>query len=163
MKMSYLAHEVELSKRHEEILSLRTALLQQMEDQLECQMNEKKLQAVEFELANERNTSLLKDLEIAEEKLRARAHMHLHPTVISLETRYWTSVEGQLPKWEQFLLGKTNSPVGVTNSRHKKSQKKEPQDKVTIKSSNLPPSAFAFKTPPQSPHSEKQKGTKAYF
>ncbi|XP_067907698.1 centrosomal protein 15 isoform X2 [Heterodontus francisci] len=60
MKMSYLAHEVELSKRHEEILSLRTALLQQMEDQLECQMNEKKLQAVEFELANERNTSLLK-------------------------------------------------------------------------------------------------------
>ncbi|XP_067907700.1 centrosomal protein 15 isoform X3 [Heterodontus francisci] len=138
MKMSYLAHEVELSKRHEEILSLRTALLQQMEDQLECQMNEKKLQAVEFELANERNTSLLK-------------------------TRYWTSVEGQLPKWEQFLLGKTNSPVGVTNSRHKKSQKKEPQDKVTIKSSNLPPSAFAFKTPPQSPHSEKQKGTKAYF
>uniref|UniRef100_UPI00398EBA7D centrosomal protein 15 n=1 Tax=Pristiophorus japonicus TaxID=55135 RepID=UPI00398EBA7D len=159
--MSYLAHEVKLSKRHEEILGLRTTLLQQMENQLEGQMNEKKLQAARFESANERNASLLKDLETAEENLRAGAHIHLHPTVSALETRYWASVEEQLPKWEQFLLGRTKSPVEVRNPKHKKSQKEAPRDKVTIKNINLPPSS-AFKPPPQSPHSEKQKRTKVH-
>ncbi|XP_078065647.1 centrosomal protein 15 [Mustelus asterias] len=160
--MAYLAHEVELSKRHEEILGLRTTLLQQMENQLESQTNEKKLQAVEFESAHERNMSLLKDLEIAEEKLRAGAHTHLHPNVLTLETKYWASVEEHLPKWEQFLLGKTKSPVEVTNPKHKKSQQEEPQEKVTIKSSILPSSASTSKTPTQSPHSEKQSRTKVY-
>ncbi|XP_078399762.1 centrosomal protein 15 isoform X2 [Cetorhinus maximus] len=137
MKMSYLAHEVELSKRHEEILGLRNTLLQQMENKLESQTNEKKLQAVEFESANERNASLLK-------------------------TKYWASVEEHLPKWEQFLLGQTKSPVEVTNPRDKKSQKKDPQDKVTIKSSNLPPSASTCKTPPQFPPTQNQKRTKVH-
>ncbi|XP_067854934.1 centrosomal protein 15 [Heptranchias perlo] len=150
MKMSYLAHEVELSKRHEEILALRTTLLQQMKSQLEDQRNEKKLQSVESESATERNASLLKDLETAEENLRARAHVHLHPSVVTLETRYWASVEEQLPKWEEFLLGRTKSPVEVRNARHKKSQKEAPRDKLRIKNTNLPPSALTFKTPPQS-------------
>ncbi|XP_041047868.1 uncharacterized protein C3orf14 homolog isoform X2 [Carcharodon carcharias] len=137
MKMSYLAHEVELSKRHEEILGLRNTLLQQMENKLESQINEKKLQAVEFESVNERNASLLK-------------------------TKYWASVEEHLPKWEQFLLGQTKSPVEVTYPRDKKSQKKDPQDKVTIKSSNLPPSATTCKTPPQFPPTQNQKRTKVH-
>ncbi|XP_041047866.1 uncharacterized protein C3orf14 homolog isoform X1 [Carcharodon carcharias] len=162
MKMSYLAHEVELSKRHEEILGLRNTLLQQMENKLESQINEKKLQAVEFESVNERNASLLKDLEVAEKKLRTEMCTHLHPTVLTLETKYWASVEEHLPKWEQFLLGQTKSPVEVTYPRDKKSQKKDPQDKVTIKSSNLPPSATTCKTPPQFPPTQNQKRTKVH-
>ncbi|XP_059800234.1 centrosomal protein 15 kDa isoform X1 [Hypanus sabinus] len=85
MKMSYLVHEVELSKRHEKILSLRATLLQQMEDQLERQEKEKKLQAIKFESANERNELLLKDLEAAEKNLRAGVHVQLHPAVIALQ------------------------------------------------------------------------------
>ncbi|XP_032892526.1 uncharacterized protein C3orf14 homolog isoform X2 [Amblyraja radiata] len=83
--MSYLAYEVELSKRHEKILGQRTALLQQMEEQLESQTKKKKLRAVKFESANERNALLLKDLEAAEDSLRVGLHTQLHPTVIALE------------------------------------------------------------------------------
>ncbi|XP_043564151.1 uncharacterized protein C3orf14 homolog isoform X1 [Chiloscyllium plagiosum] len=160
MEMSYLAHEVELSKRHEEILGLRTTLLQQMENQLESQANKKKLQTIELKSANERNRLLLKDLGVAEENLKVRAGTHLHPSFITLQTKYWTFVEEHLPKREQFLLGQAESPVEVTNSKHKKSQKEKPQDNVTIESCNLPPLPSTFKTPPLSPHSKKQKRTK---
>ncbi|XP_072328453.1 centrosomal protein 15 isoform X1 [Scyliorhinus torazame] len=139
-------------------LGLRTMLLQQMENQLERQINEKNLQAVEFESANERNESILKDLEVAEDKLKVGARTHLHPTVLTLKMKYWASVEEHLPKWEQFLLGQTKSPIEVMNPWHKEAQKQE----LFIKSSSLPSSASNFKMPPQSPHSEKQKGTKAY-
>ncbi|XP_069795637.1 centrosomal protein 15 isoform X6 [Narcine bancroftii] len=85
MKMSYLAQELELGKRHEKILGLRTTLLQQMKGQCESQTNEKKLQVLKFESANERNALLLKDLEAAEETLKAGLHLQLDPTVIALE------------------------------------------------------------------------------
>ncbi|XP_051873982.1 uncharacterized protein C3orf14 homolog isoform X2 [Pristis pectinata] len=162
MKMSYLAHEVELSKRHEKILGLRTALLQQMEDQFESQKNEKKMQAVKFESANERNALLLKDLEAAEKNLRAGVHVQLHPTVIALETKYWASIEEQLPKWEQFFPGRTKNPIEVRNARHKKSQNELLRDEDTIKNTNLPSPASTFKTPPQFPQSGKEKRMKAH-
>ncbi|XP_062924056.1 centrosomal protein 15 isoform X1 [Mobula hypostoma] len=157
MKMSYLAHEVELSKRHEKILSLRATLLQQMEDQLESQVKEKKLQAIKFESANERNKLLLKDLEAAEKNLRAGVHIQLHPAVIALETKYWASIEEQLPKWEQLFLGQTRNPVEVRNARHKQSQNELLQDKDTIQITNLPSPVSTFKTPPRFPQLWKQK------
>ncbi|XP_072136601.1 centrosomal protein 15 isoform X2 [Mobula birostris] len=134
MKMSYLAHEVELSKRHEKILSLRATLLQQMEDQLESQ-----------------------DLEAAEKNLRAGVHVQLHPAVIALETKYWASIEEQLPKWEQLFLGQTRNPVEVRNARHKQSQNELLQDKDTIQITNLPSPVSTFKTPPRFPQLRKQK------
>ncbi|XP_048403302.2 LOW QUALITY PROTEIN: centrosomal protein 15 kDa [Stegostoma tigrinum] len=157
METSYFAHEVELSKRHEEILGLRTTLLQQMEEQLESQANKKKLQAIEFESANERNRLLLTDLGVAEENLKARACTHLHPLFITLQTKYWTFVEEHLPKWEQFLLGQAESPVEVTNPKHKKSRMKKPQDKVTFESNSLLLLPSIFKTP-QSAHQKNKKG-----
>ncbi|XP_078270020.1 centrosomal protein 15 [Rhinoraja longicauda] len=157
MKMSYLAHEVELSKRHEKILGQRTALLQQMEQQLDSQTKKKKLQAVKFESANERNALLLKDLEAAEDSLRVGLHMQPHPTVIALETTYWASIEEQLPKWEQFLLGRTRNPVEGRSPRAKKSQNQLLQDKDTFKNTNSQSPTSKFKTPPRCPPARKQK------
>lgn len=155
--MSYLAYEVELSKRHEKILGQRTALLQQMEEQLESQTKKKKLRAVKFESANERNALLLKDLEAAEDSLRVGLHTQLHPTVIALETKYWASIEEQLPKWEQFLLGRTRNPVEERSSRPKKTQNQLLQDNDTFKNTNSQSPTSTFKTPPRCPRSGKQK------
>ncbi|EDL94138.1 similar to HT021 (predicted), isoform CRA_b [Rattus norvegicus] len=42
-----------------------------------------------------------------------RASLQATETMLSLETRYWASVEEHVPKWEQFLLGKALYPIGA--------------------------------------------------
>ncbi|KAK1161428.1 hypothetical protein AOXY_G18961 [Acipenser oxyrinchus oxyrinchus] len=143
---SYLYQEVELSKRHEEILGQRTALLQQMETLIEGQQNEKKNRTAVSEAAHDRNTALLKDLEAIEERLHARACILPHPNVVSIETQYWASVEEQIPQWEQFLLGKAQSPQGRNQRAGKRFQKCTSQDKQKTKSSDLPPSRSSSKS-----------------
>ncbi|XP_027807135.1 centrosomal protein 15 isoform X2 [Marmota flaviventris] len=87
---SFFAQEVRLSKRHEEIVSQRLILLQQMQNKFGNQNTEKGSQLQAAETAFKRNLSLLK-------------------------TRYWASVEEYIPKWEQFLLGRAPYPIGVEN------------------------------------------------
>nr|XP_015202657.1 PREDICTED: uncharacterized protein C3orf14 homolog isoform X2 [Lepisosteus oculatus] len=103
----YLTQEIELSRRHEEILSRRAALLQQMEDRYEKQKRKKQAYAVLSDGARERNAKILKDLQALEDRLSARPLPH--PDIVNLETQYWTSVEEKVPEWEQFLLGKVHS------------------------------------------------------
>ncbi|XP_007893357.1 uncharacterized protein C3orf14 homolog [Callorhinchus milii] len=145
--MSYLTHEVQLSKRHEEILAQRTILLQQMESQLEDQKSGKQLQAIESKAANKRNATLLKDLEAAEERLEASSHMHPHPSVATLKTRYWASVEQELPNWEQFLLGQRMSPIQVRKRKYeKKTQKEITQEKGKVAHLTTPPHSPKLKS-----------------
>ncbi|XP_023475930.1 centrosomal protein 15 isoform X3 [Equus przewalskii] len=87
---SLFAQEIRLSKRHEEIVSQRLMLLQQMENKFGDQNKEKASQMQAAETAFKRNLSLLKTL-------------------------YWASVEEYIPKWEQFLLGREPYPIGVEN------------------------------------------------
>uniref|UniRef100_A0A8D1Y6E2 Uncharacterized protein n=1 Tax=Sus scrofa TaxID=9823 RepID=A0A8D1Y6E2_PIG len=112
---SLFAEEICLSKRHEEIVSQRLMLLQQMENKLGDQNKEKASQRQAAENAFKRNLSLLKDIEAAEESLQTRIHALPPPEVVSLETLYWSSVEEYIPKWEQFLLGRAPYPIGVEN------------------------------------------------
>ncbi|XP_037347978.1 uncharacterized protein C3orf14 homolog [Talpa occidentalis] len=109
---SLITQEIQLSKRHEEIVSQRLMLLQQREKKF-GEQNKEKIQAAES--AFERNLCLLKDIETAEKSLQTRIHPLLPPEVISLETLYWASVEEYIPKWEQFLLGRTPYPIGAEN------------------------------------------------
>ncbi|KAI2530254.1 C3orf14 isoform 5, partial [Pan troglodytes] len=60
---SLFAQEIRLSKRHEEIVSQRLMLLQQMENKLGDQHTEKASQLQTVETAFKRNLSLLKDIE----------------------------------------------------------------------------------------------------
>ncbi|XP_058418290.1 centrosomal protein 15 kDa isoform X4 [Diceros bicornis minor] len=87
---SLFAQEIRLSKKHEEIVSQRLMLLQQMENKFGDQNKEKASQMQAAETAFKRNLSLLKTL-------------------------YWASVEEYIPKWEQFLLGRAPYPIGVEN------------------------------------------------
>ncbi|KAG8523890.1 putative protein C3orf14 [Galemys pyrenaicus] len=87
-------------------------LLQQRENKFGDKNKEKIEKA---ETAFERNLCLLKDIETAEKSLQTRIHPILPPEVISLETLYWASVEEYIPKWEQFLLGRTPYPIGAEN------------------------------------------------
>ncbi|XP_070247766.1 centrosomal protein 15 [Myotis yumanensis] len=112
---SLFAQEIRLSKRHEEIVSQRLKLLQQMESKFEDQNKEKASQIQAAEAAFKRNLSLLKDIEAAEKSLQTRSHSLPPPEVVSLETLYWASVEEYIPKWEQFLLGRAPYPIGVEN------------------------------------------------
>lgn len=112
---SLLAQEIRLSKRHEEIVSQRLKLLQQMKSKFEDQNKEKASQIQAAEAAFKRNLSLLKDIEATEKSLQARGHPLPPPEVVSLETLYWASVEEYIPKWEQFLLGRAPYPIGVEN------------------------------------------------
>ncbi|XP_036187592.1 uncharacterized protein C3orf14 homolog isoform X1 [Myotis myotis] len=112
---SLFAQEIRLSKRHEEIVSQRLKLLQQMESKFEDQNKEKASQIQAAEAAFKRNFRLLKDIEAAEKSLQTRSHPLPPPEVVSLETLYWASVEDYIPKWEQFLLGRAPYPMGVEN------------------------------------------------
>lgn len=106
---SNLNEEVELSKKHEEILGRRAVLLQQMEICYEQQKAKKKQQAMTSQAAHERNMKILEDFQKLEDCLQTRPLPH--PDVISLQTRYWASVEQKLPEWENYLLGKGPAPV----------------------------------------------------
>ncbi|XP_014648926.1 PREDICTED: uncharacterized protein C3orf14 homolog isoform X2 [Ceratotherium simum simum] len=112
---SLFAQEIRLSKRHEEIVSQRLMLLQQMENKFGDQNKEKASQMQAAETAFKRNLSLLKDIEAAEKSLQTRIHPPPPPEVASLETLYWASVEEYIPKWEQFLLERAPYPIGVEN------------------------------------------------
>ncbi|XP_075854954.1 centrosomal protein 15 [Microcebus murinus] len=112
---SLFVQEIRLSKRHEEIVSQRLMLLQQMENKCGDQNTEKASQLKAAETAFKRNLSLLKDIEAAEKSLETRIHPIPRPEVVSLETRYWASVEEHIPKWEQFLLGRAPYPIDVEN------------------------------------------------
>ncbi|XP_008068010.1 uncharacterized protein C3orf14 homolog isoform X2 [Carlito syrichta] len=96
-------------------VSQRLMLLQQMENKFGNQNTEKASQLQAAETAFKRNLSLLKDIEEAEQSLQSRIHRLPRPEVVSLETRYWASVEEYIPKWEQFLLGRAPYPIGVEN------------------------------------------------
>ncbi|XP_067396231.1 centrosomal protein 15 isoform X2 [Emydura macquarii macquarii] len=117
---SYLAKEVQLARRHEEILSQRLVLLQQMENHLGDKKTEKTWQTQAADAASKRNAALLNDIEVAEKQLRARVHLQPHPDIVKLETLYWASVEESIPKWEQFLLGRAETPVGFKKKKYTK-------------------------------------------
>lgn len=112
---SLFAQEIRLSKRHEEIVSQRLKLLQQMKSKVGDQNKEKASQIQAAEAAFKRNLSLLKDIEAAEKSLQTRSRPLPPPELVSLETLYWASVEEYIPKWEQFLLGRAPYPIGVEN------------------------------------------------
>ncbi|XP_004702466.2 uncharacterized protein C3orf14 homolog isoform X2 [Echinops telfairi] len=112
---SLFAREIRLSKRHEEIVSQRLALLQQMENKCGEQNTGKASQLQSMETAYKRNISLLNEIEAAERSLQTRNHPFPPPEVASLEARYWASVEEYIPKWKQVLLGKAPHPIGVEN------------------------------------------------
>ncbi|XP_005409102.1 PREDICTED: uncharacterized protein C3orf14 homolog [Chinchilla lanigera] len=114
---SLFTQEIRLSKRHEKIVSQRLMLLQQMENKFGDQNTEKACQLQAAEIAFKRNLSLLKDIEAAEKSLQSKICSHLPLEIVSLETRYWASVEEYIPKWEQFLLGQAPYPMGVENQK----------------------------------------------
>ncbi|XP_028575392.2 centrosomal protein 15 [Podarcis muralis] len=114
---SYLAQEVQLAKRHEEILSQRMVLLQQMESHLGDKEAEKTWQIQEADAARKRNVALLNDIKTAGKNLQLRDHLLLHPDIVNLETLYWAKVEESIPKWEPFFLGRTQAPIGVRKSK----------------------------------------------
>ncbi|XP_065264672.1 centrosomal protein 15 isoform X1 [Emys orbicularis] len=117
---SYLAQEVQLARRHDKILSQRLVLLQQMENHLGDKKTEKTSQTQAADAAYKRNAALLNDIEAAEKRLQVRIHLQPHPDIVNLETLYWASVEESIPKWEQFLLGRAQLPVGFKKKKSTK-------------------------------------------
>ncbi|XP_013916411.1 PREDICTED: uncharacterized protein C3orf14 homolog isoform X2 [Thamnophis sirtalis] len=115
---SYLAQEIQLAKQHEEIVSRRLVLLQQMESHLRDKDAEQAWHTQEADAAHKRNVSLLKDIEAAAKNLQSREHLLLHPEIVNLETLYWAKVEEAIPKWEPFFLGRTQAPIGFKKKSH---------------------------------------------
>ncbi|ETE73369.1 putative protein C3orf14 [Ophiophagus hannah] len=115
---SYLAQEIQLAKQHEEILSRRSVLLQQMESHLRDKDAEQAWHTQEAGAAHKRNVSLLNDIEAAAKNLQSREHLLLHPEIVNLETLYWAKVEESIPKWEPFFLGRTQAPIGFKKKSH---------------------------------------------
>lgn len=114
----YLSQEVELSRRHNEILSQRAVLLQQMESHLENVKAESESCREAHCAARIRNQTLLNDIEVAERSLHAKTLLKFSADVVNLETCYWASIEESIPRWEHFLLGRTHSPVSVGKHKH---------------------------------------------
>ncbi|KAM6344208.1 centrosomal protein 15 isoform 1-T2 [Alca torda] len=143
---SYLAQEVHLARRHEEILSQRSELLQQMETYLGDKKTKKTWQTQAADAARKRNAALLNDIEAAEKKLQERVYLLPHPDTVKLEnltnnkvilrtptqksrmTLYWASIKESLPKWEQFLLGRAEVPIGFTKMKTTKPNISYPEE-----------------------------------
>ncbi|KAI5607058.1 hypothetical protein C0J50_7174 [Silurus asotus] len=103
--------ELQLSKKHEEILGKRAVLLQQMEICNKQQKDKKKHQAAMSQVALERNAEIMEDFKNLEERFQTRPL--LHPDVLKLQTCYWALVEQKLPEWESYLLGKSQAPLSA--------------------------------------------------
>ncbi|XP_078517649.1 centrosomal protein 15 [Lissotriton helveticus] len=114
----YLSQEVELSRRHNDILSQRVVLLQQMESQLENVKAESESCREAHAAARIRNQTLINDIVVAEKSLHAKTLLKFNPDVVNLETCYWASIEESIPRWEHFLLGRAHSPVGAGKQKH---------------------------------------------
>lgn len=137
-----LTHEIELNKRYEEILKRRTTLLQEMENLHEQHENKKKQHTMDVEVAIERNAQLLHDLQKIENRLKTRSFTH--PDILSLEARYWASVEEKIPEWEPFLLGRGPTPVRDGEKSQRKTRRKKGS------SQDSPPTHTVTSLPPRS-------------
>ncbi|XP_053544958.1 uncharacterized protein C3orf14 homolog [Bombina bombina] len=146
---SYLSREVELSKRHEDIIAKRAELLQEMKIQHERQESQKTDNSQQTEAAHKRNQSILEDLQIAEQNLMQRVKSSPTPATITLESDYWDSIEKEIPKWEQFFLGKTQSPYHIKQTHLTKKKGIISQTMKTSRKDKLPPSGFHSNTFPR--------------
>ncbi|XP_044611039.1 centrosomal protein 15 isoform X1 [Equus asinus] len=108
---SLFAQEIRLSKRHEEIVSQRLMLLQQMENKFGDQNKEKASQMQAAETAFKRNLSLLKDIEAAEKSLQTRIHPAPPPEVVSLEVRL---LRNKSKRRDPILLVMSYSLLGIS-------------------------------------------------
>ncbi|XP_056384257.1 uncharacterized protein C3orf14 homolog isoform X3 [Hyla sarda] len=91
------------------------------------------------EAAHSRNQALLHDWREAEKSFKRRSQIGPNRTIMKLENKYWKSVEQELPKWEQFLLGKAQFPFGM---KHDQQKLKHSQTMEKPKRKNLPPSGY---------------------
>ncbi|XP_023790978.1 uncharacterized protein C3orf14 homolog isoform X2 [Cyanistes caeruleus] len=89
---SCLAQEVHLAKRHEEILSQRSELLQQMETYLRDKKTKKTWQTQAADAARKRNAALLNDIEVAEKRLQEGMYLLPHPDTVKLEGQQFISM-----------------------------------------------------------------------
>ncbi|XP_034353019.1 centrosomal protein 15 [Arvicanthis niloticus] len=112
---SLFTQEIHLSKRHEEIVSQRLVLLQKMKNKFGDQNTERASLLQAAETASRRNLQLLQDIDDAEKTFQSKLTQHSQPAMLSLETRYWASVEEHVPEWEPFLLGRELYPIGTAN------------------------------------------------
>ncbi|XP_006518058.1 centrosomal protein 15 isoform X4 [Mus musculus] len=90
-------------------------LLQKMKNKFGDENTERASLLQATETASRRNLRLLKDIDAAEEAFQTKLIPHPQPSMLSLETRYWASVEEHIPKWELFLLGRAPYPIGAEN------------------------------------------------
>ncbi|KAK1901880.1 putative protein C3orf14 [Dissostichus eleginoides] len=90
-------------------LGKRAELMEQMEilrEQLRVQRGRR---GGKCEAAHLWNSNLLQDLQQVEDRLRGAQLPR--PDLLAMKMRYWASVEGSLPAWEHFLLGKGLLPA----------------------------------------------------
>ncbi|KAL2299919.1 hypothetical protein Nmel_012775, partial [Mimus melanotis] len=109
-------------------LSQRSELLQQMETYLRDKKTKKTWQTQAADAARKRNAALLNDIEAAEKRLQERIHLPPHPDTVKLETLYWASIKESLPKWEEFLLGRAEAPIGFTKMKATKQNINYPEE-----------------------------------
>ncbi|OCT85977.1 uncharacterized protein C3orf14 [Xenopus laevis] len=133
----YFVTEAALSRRHKEIIAERAKLQEEMKVQSEQHENERKIFAQRDESANKRNQAILEDLQGFEQSLKRKLESRPDPVVLSLENKYWESVEQEIPKWERFLLGKASSPFGFKKSPEKRNHSQTLQ---SPRKKDLPPS-----------------------
>ncbi|XP_073498858.1 centrosomal protein 15 isoform X3 [Phyllobates terribilis] len=113
----YRSRESELQTLHAAILAEKNKLFEEMKFSDEQQESYSRLS----EAAHSRNQALLR-------------------------SEYWESVEQELPKWEQFLLGKSQLPFGMTQTQQRP---RHSQTMQTPKRKTLPPSGCSPNTFPR--------------
>ncbi|KAM8930776.1 centrosomal protein 15 [Pelodytes ibericus] len=146
---SYLTREAELLKQHEAILIEKAKIQEEMKIQEDQHADARNILSLRADAAHSRNRSILQDLQMAEEKLKVMSRSSPHPTVITLEDRYWESIEEEIPKWEQFFLGKAHAPFGMMEKHLPKQKLKHSQTMQIPKVNELPPSGSNSRTFPR--------------
>ncbi|XP_071983691.1 centrosomal protein 15 isoform X1 [Engystomops pustulosus] len=134
--------EAELRALHEAVIAERNTCLEEMDTRDGLPEGHSQLS----EAAHSRNQALLRDLREAEKSFKRSSNLGPNRNIVKLENRYWRSVEQELPKWEQFLLGKSQLPFGMKENSQKL---KHSQTMQTPKRTTLPPSGYSSKTLPR--------------
>ncbi|XP_053326197.1 uncharacterized protein C3orf14 homolog [Spea bombifrons] len=139
---SHMDREVELAKRREAIQAERARLLEELSIRREERDNYTTERKRDAGAAHARNQAVLQDLQLVEQRLKNIVRSSPPSAIISLEKHYWEFVQAEIPKWEQFLLGKAEGPFDMKHQHRSKQKSKSSQTMQISREKKLPPSGY---------------------
>ncbi|XP_072164528.1 centrosomal protein 15-like [Diadema setosum] len=112
MDSGWLEREIELNRRHEEIVSRREQLLRKSYDNLDDRELFNSSLASQRNNALKRNKKLLQEIDMCKDGIQQSLGRPQSSELVTLKVKYWAMVDKELPAWKSDVksAGRSNPP-----------------------------------------------------